>query len=743
MARAGYCGTVTDEAGNIVAGASIEVRRLVPGMPLVQLFDDRTGSDTLGNPFTAETNGSFKFFPVSGGEYKVTASKVIGANLWTRTLDYVAIGTAAALDAEAIIEPGYALAFETGTDAPPGAGAIRANNADLSAATKLYVSVTDLGGSSIQQRLLELDPGTKEVKSTVALKGLIGGGSVSWLIDAADLVDDDPDYVELSVSSHDGATEIAGSVVLFREIAGGNGIPIAYLDTDGAMAANSDEKIPSQKAVRTYTATEIATAINALINAAPGALDTLKELADALGDDPNFAATMTTALAGKQPLQALLTAIAALGTVATGDLIYASGANTFSKTTLTAFIRGLLDDTDAATARATLVAAGTGVANTFSEEQSFEKFLDLPEISAPAAPSADRVRIYAKDAGGVTKLFIKDSSATETELGSGGGGSADLTPVWRNIAKIMMKMADLANNVINWIGSISDSFDTTTGLNTGGSTNMSTAEAGVIKPAITDNTSYANTGGTGDRTASITITTNASLVNGTINSLIDGGFGANYSDSTAFSSQSVAGLYIKFQFSTAKCITEAKWYQNSGTQSHGTWKWQGSNDDSAWVDIGSSFTLGGVATQTQSELTGNTAAYLYYRLLGVSGSTNTTPYLTEIEFKIGSAPTLNAMTAISAAFDLPAEPDLIDAFFVIQKIDSMTPNTDYVFSVSIDGGSNYDAGTIDEIGTVGGLTVCQVIGIDVSARTGTSLRWKLATPNADSCKLHEIMVRGY
>lgn len=52
--------------------------------------------------------------------------------------------------------------------------------------------------------------------------------------------------------------------------------------------------------------------IAALINSAPGALDTLDELAAALGDDANFAATMTTALAGKQPIDSDLTAIAAI-----------------------------------------------------------------------------------------------------------------------------------------------------------------------------------------------------------------------------------------------------------------------------------------------------------------------------------------------------------------------------------------------------------------------------------------------
>lgn len=43
-------------------------------------------------------------------------------------------------------------------------------------------------------------------------------------------------------------------------------------------------------------------AIAALIGGSPALLDTLDELAQALGDDPNFAATMTTALAGKAPL---------------------------------------------------------------------------------------------------------------------------------------------------------------------------------------------------------------------------------------------------------------------------------------------------------------------------------------------------------------------------------------------------------------------------------------------------------
>jgi hypothetical protein len=70
------------------------------------------------------------------------------------------------------------------------------------------------------------------------------------------------------------------------------------LDIDGSMAANSDSKVPSQKAVKTA----IAQAIADLVSSSPTTLDTLNELAAALGNDANFAATMTTALGLKAPL---------------------------------------------------------------------------------------------------------------------------------------------------------------------------------------------------------------------------------------------------------------------------------------------------------------------------------------------------------------------------------------------------------------------------------------------------------
>lgn len=100
------------------------------------------------------------------------------------------------------------------------------------------------------------------------------------------------DTQELWVGSATGNLQITTSAI-------GDMLKSVY-DTNGDGVLNVGA-IPSSFATTTAVTAAITSAINGLVNAAPGALDTLKELADALGDDTNFAATMTTALAGKVP----------------------------------------------------------------------------------------------------------------------------------------------------------------------------------------------------------------------------------------------------------------------------------------------------------------------------------------------------------------------------------------------------------------------------------------------------------
>ena len=82
-------------------------------------------------------------------------------------------------------------------------------------------------------------------------------------------------------------------------------------------------------------------AIAELVGSSPETLNTLAELAEALGNDPNFATTITGELAQKQPLSPLLTAIAAV-TTAANKLLYFTGSNKVGLTDFTETARSLL-----------------------------------------------------------------------------------------------------------------------------------------------------------------------------------------------------------------------------------------------------------------------------------------------------------------------------------------------------------------------------------------------------------------
>lgn len=100
-------------------------------------------------------------------------------------------------------------------------------------------------------------------------------------------------------------------------------------------------------AAQSVNNTQIATtafvksAIAAMVGSAPAALDTLNELAAALGNDPNFATTITNSLAGKQPKDATLTALAGLST-SKDKLPYFTGEDRAALTALTSVGRTIL-----------------------------------------------------------------------------------------------------------------------------------------------------------------------------------------------------------------------------------------------------------------------------------------------------------------------------------------------------------------------------------------------------------------
>ncbi|HDP1483640.1 TPA: tail fiber protein [Escherichia coli] len=147
-------------------------------------------------------------------------------------------------------------------------------------------------------------------------------------------------------------------------------------------------------------------AIAALVDSSPDALNTLNELAAALGNDPNFATTMTNALAGKQPKDATLTALAGLATAA-DRFPYFMGNDVASLATLTKVGRDILAKSTVAAVIEYLGLRELGTsgekipllstANTWTNRQTFSGGLS-GELSGNAA-TATKLKTARKIAG--------------------------------------------------------------------------------------------------------------------------------------------------------------------------------------------------------------------------------------------------------------------------------------------------------------------------------------------------------
>ncbi len=104
----------------------------------------------------------------------------------------------------------------------------------------------------------------------------------------------------------------------------------------------------------------------------------------------------------------------------------ASGFDTFAATPSSANLRSLLTDetgTGAAVFGTSPSLTTPNIGAATGTTLALSSYIELDEIASPASPAADKLRLYAKDNGAsVTKIYIKDSAGTETELGAGGGG---------------------------------------------------------------------------------------------------------------------------------------------------------------------------------------------------------------------------------------------------------------------------------------------------------------------------------
>lgn len=188
----------------------------------------------------------------------------------------------------------------------------------------------------------------------------------------------------------------------------------------------------------------VRSAIAALVDSSPGALDTLNELAAALGDDPNFATTMTNALAGKQPLDGTLTNLsgkdvpALLQYLGLGETInLAAGALQKSQN------GGDIPDKKQF---ARTIGAVTSTTITLGESGWFK----IATVVMPQATSTAVIKLYG--GAGFNAGSPEQAAISELVLRAGNGSPVGITAtLWRR--------SPAAANEVAWVNTSGDTYD--------------------------------------------------------------------------------------------------------------------------------------------------------------------------------------------------------------------------------------------------------------------------------------------
>lgn len=195
--------TITDEDGNVIPNASVEVRTEAAGNALVQLYDDRDGlvlkASPTNNPFSADSDG-FAFFHIIGGAYKITATDPVTGTV--RIWRYVGVGTQSEQDRSAAAISPTLFKYETAVaDADPTAGYFRFNNANPALATAIYVDNLNTGGGNVANWLNTFDDfGASAFRGILEISDPSKPANTFYIFQLTGTVVDGPNYKKLTVT---------------------------------------------------------------------------------------------------------------------------------------------------------------------------------------------------------------------------------------------------------------------------------------------------------------------------------------------------------------------------------------------------------------------------------------------------------------------------------------------------------------------------------------------------------------
>ncbi|EBP7297177.1 shikimate transporter [Salmonella enterica] len=198
------------------------------------------------------------------------------------------------------------------------------------------------------------------------------------------------------------------------------------------------------KGLQTANAEFVRKLIAALVGSVPESLDTLQELADALGNDPNFATTVLNKLAGKQPLDDTLTALS--GKSVDGLIEYVGLRETINRAgdALQKSQNGA--DIPDKKQFARTIGAVTSTSVTFGESGWFK----IATVFMPQTTSTAVIKLYG--GSGYNVGSFEQAAISELVLRAGNGSPVGITAtLWRR--------SPAAANEIAWINTSGDSYD--------------------------------------------------------------------------------------------------------------------------------------------------------------------------------------------------------------------------------------------------------------------------------------------
>lgn len=164
-------------------------------------------------------------------------------------------------------------------------------------------------------------------------------------------------------------------------------------------------------------------------------------------------------------------------------------------------------------------------------------------------------------------------------------------------------------------------------------------------------TSYANSGGTGNRSAFWTVTTNITPGSGAVANLVNGNLTGDATNAFKMASASDRLKWIRFHATdgNAYCIDALKLFSDV-VNDHDDWFIGATNNGEDWVELGTLSQLAGAVAGTEYTFT-NTGYFSDYIIWQKPGSLlSTVPWVEEIDFKISASGTPTSVATNVASY---------------------------------------------------------------------------------------------